>query len=189
MRITDSQLVRRLQANDRAAFEEVVERYYEAIYRQHWHLCGHVETAADLTQETFVQAWKSLPSFQGRSALRTWLYTIAVRVWQRWRERSGGHVHVLLDELADTLPDPDGDPAVLAELHHLQEAVREALQRLPGAYREVLVLFYLQGMKYEEIADALGIPLGTVKSRLHTGLQRIRTLLEHTTDHEVTRCR
>jgi RNA polymerase sigma-70 factor, ECF subfamily len=188
MRITDSQLVRRLQANDRAAFEDVVERYYGRVYRQLWHLCGQVETAADLTQETFVQAWKSLPSFQGRSGLRTWLYTIAVRVWQRWKERSSGHEHLLLDELADTLPDPDGDPAALAETHHLQEAVREALQRLPEAYREALVLFYLQGMKYQEIADALGIPLGTVKSRLHGGLQRIKTLLEHVTEHEVIRC-
>jgi RNA polymerase sigma-70 factor (ECF subfamily) len=56
MRITDSQLVRRLQANDRAAFEEIVERYYGPVYRQLWHLCGQAETAADLTQETFVQA-------------------------------------------------------------------------------------------------------------------------------------
>jgi RNA polymerase sigma-70 factor, ECF subfamily len=188
MRITDSQLVRRLQANDRAAFEEVVARYYGPVYRQLWHLSGQTETAADLTQETFVQAWQSLHSFQGRSALRTWLYTIAVRVWQRWKGRTGSQEHVLLDGLADTLPDPDQDPAALAEAHSMQEAVREALHRLPEAYRETLVLFYLQGLKYQEIADALGIPLGTVKSRLHAGLQRIKTMLEHVTEEEVIRC-
>ncbi len=79
MGFSDAQLAQRLKANDRAAFEEVVTQHYQSVYRQLWHLCGEAETAADLTQETFLQAWRSLNSFRGQSAFLMWLYTIAVR--------------------------------------------------------------------------------------------------------------
>src|SRR5437588_8954336 len=144
MQTSEAQLLRRLRENDRAAFEEVVERHYGSIYQQLWHLCGETETAADLTQETFVQAWASLHSFQGRSALRTWLFTIAVRVWHRWKSGGSAEEHVLLEELADTLPDPAPGPAELVERHRVQQAVQEALHGLPADFREALVLFYLQ---------------------------------------------
>jgi RNA polymerase sigma-70 factor, ECF subfamily len=185
MRSSDPQLVRRMKANDRSAFEEVVHAHYASVYRQLWHLCGDAEAAADLTQETFIQVWRSLPSFQGRSALRTWIYTIAVRVWRRWHDRRSHADTVPLDEVAGTLTDSARGPAELAELHLLQQAVQEALCRLPAQYRETLVLFYVQGLKYHEIAGALGIPIGTVKSRLHGGLLRLRAALEPVPETEV----
>ena len=141
---------------------------------------GDAEAAADMTQETFLQAWKSLPTFQGRSALRTWLATIAVRVWQRRRHGRAAEGHVSLDELADTLPDTAPGPAELFESRAAQEQVQAALQGLPLDYRETLVMFYLQGLKYREIAAALEIPIGTVKSRLHNGLRRLRAALGET---------
>ena len=84
---------------------------------------------------------------------------------------------VLLEELADTLPDPAPGPAELVERHRVQQAVQEALHGLPADFREALVLFYLQGLKYREIADTLCIPIGTVKSRLHNGLLRLKAVL------------
>src|SRR5438270_7833026 len=120
MQISEAQLLRRLRENDRAAFEEVVERHYRSIYQQLWHLCGETETAADLTQETFVQAWRSLHSFQGRSTLRTWLFTIAVRVWHRWKRGGSAEEQVLLEELADALPDLAPGAAQLGVRHGVQ---------------------------------------------------------------------
>jgi RNA polymerase sigma-70 factor, ECF subfamily len=187
MNPSDPQLVRRLKAKDSAAFEEVVERHYQPVYRQLWHLCGDAEVAADLTQETFVQAWKSLPSFAGRSSLRTWISVIAVRVWRRWRQGNERGETVPLEEVAETLPDPALSPAEALDLHCAQEAVHGALLALPAIYREALVLFYLQGLKYHEIAGALDIPLGTVKSRLHGGLLRMRAALERAPDAEGVR--
>jgi RNA polymerase sigma-70 factor (ECF subfamily) len=141
---SDRQLVRRLKANERAAFEEVVERHYQPIYRHLWHLCGEAETAADLTQETFVQAWRSLPTFEGRSAFGTWLGAIAVRVWCRSLQQRGTPAPVPLDELAETLVDPTHGPSELYEAHALQDQVLDALHQLPPEYREALVLFYIQ---------------------------------------------
>src|SRR5438876_11498381 len=123
MKNSDPQLLRRLKVNDRAAFEEVVERHYQPVYRQLWHVCGEVETAADLTQETFVQAWKSLPSFEGRSALGTWLHTIAARVWMRWKNSANGHEPAPLDELSETLVDPGLSPAELLDARIEREEI------------------------------------------------------------------
>ncbi len=188
MKTIEAQLLRRLRQGDRTAFEAVVEEHYQPIFRQLWHLCGDEDTAADLTQETFVQAWGSLPRFEGRSTLRTWLSTIAVRAWIRWKSGHSSDRHVPLDELADNLPDPACDPAGLLEVAELHQAVRAVLHGLPGEYRETLVLFYLQELKYREIAEALAIPIGTVKSRLHAGLARLKTGVERLLGAEVVRC-
>jgi RNA polymerase sigma-70 factor (ECF subfamily) len=169
-------LIRQMRARERPAFEATIERHYESVYRQHWLLCGDRDLAADLTQETFVEAWKSLPTFSGRSRLRTWLHTIAVRVWHRHlsRLRSAAERPVEMDmEMAD----PGLGPEEIIEERLTQEAVSYALGRLPDEQRETLVLFYRQEMKYQEIATATGVPLGTVKSRLHEGLKRLRRLL------------
>lgn len=101
----DAQVIRRLKSHDHAAFEIVVERNYQPVFRQLWHLCHDEEVAADLTQETFARAWNSLASFAAKSSVRTWLYTIVVRVWWRWKESAAGQrANVSLDEWADLCP-------------------------------------------------------------------------------------
>ncbi len=188
MLFSDLQLVRRLRANDRLAFEEVIERYYQAVFRQQLHLCGQTEIAADLTQETFVEAWTSLNSFAYKSTFKTWLYKIAVRVWYRWQSRSEGkQAAISLGEMADTLPDLTSNPAELVQRHFLRQQVQDELYRLPSPYREALVLFYVQDLKYREIAVVLDIPLGTVKSRLHEGLHRLRVRLEDVVENGVVK--
>lgn len=187
MIVNDGRRIRRLKGGDRAAFEDVVSRHYQSVYRQLWHLCGHEQTAAELTQETFVQAWKSLDSFSGRAALRTWLYTIAVRVWHRWKNSHDEPTreNAPPENWAESLRDFSPGPAQLLETQATQQEVQTALQQLPPPYREVLVLFYIQGLKYREVAEALEIPLGTVKSRLHEGLQQMRALLTRAAENDL----
>jgi len=171
----DSRFLQCLRAADPEACETIVRLHWESVYRQHWLLCHDEDLSADLTQETFVEAWKSVRGFRGESNIRTWLHTLAVRVWQRYQsKRLPQPMNVTaLEVLADSHPGPEAT----AEQLVTQERVQAALQRLPDAQRESIVLFYHQEMKYEEIATAVGIPVGTVKSRLHEGLKRLRQLL------------
>lgn len=179
--------IRRLRAGDRALFEEVVvQAHYESVWRQHLLLTDNRDIAADLTQETFVEAWRSIRTFRGEASLRTWLYTIAARVWQRSltaqraeRNRQIAHPEILEDLPAVT---PSPDKIVPQALFH--EAVLCALRRLPDAQRLVLILCYRQDLSHTEAAHALGIPVGTVKSRLHEGLRHLRRLLAFHAEEE-----
>lgn len=167
----DKKLLQRLRAGEREAFEQTVQQNYQSIARQLYLLCGDFDTAADLTQETFVEAWRSLPSFRGESSLRTWLYTIALRVWHRARTQRP-------QRDADSRPDfSTASPENVIEQVLRAETLACALQRLPDTQREVLVLCYRQEMSHAEVARALSIPVGTVKSRLHEGLKHLRRLL------------
>ena len=175
MTTEENELIRRLRTGDRTTFEAGVQTHYESVWRQHLLLCGSRDRAADLTQETFLEAWRSVRKFRGEASLRTWLHTIAVRVWQRslatkWPEAVSA-------EMLDTFPDqaPTPDTAITQTL--LQESVTCALRKLPEHQRVVLVLCYRQEMTHTEVARALNIPVGTVKSRLHDGLRHLRRLL------------
>ncbi len=181
MNLHDTLLFYRLRRGDHAAFEAVVAEHYPSVYKQVWYLCnGNAEIAADLTQETFVEAWRCLPSFAGRSSLRTWLFTIVVRSWHRHRRRSGNTEQDILLEAGDQerLPDLSPSPSNQTEINLSAESVCCALRKIPSLSREVVVLYYLDQLKYREIADILDIPLGTVKSRLHTALKQLRIHLE-----------
>lgn len=183
MNVRDSLTLYRLRRGDRNTFEAVVKEQYQSVYKQLWYLCnGDAETAADLTQETFVQAWRALPSFAGRSSLRTWLHTIAVRTWGLRCRRMGKEADLLVfdDGAHERLPHPARSPEAQIAARLSDESLYCALQKLPPPLREVVVLFYLDNLKYREIAVALEIPIGTVKSRLHAALKQIRAHLEVT---------
>lgn len=177
----EARLRKRLRENDREAFEAVVKSRYVAVYRQLYSLTGGNETlAADLTQETFVAAWQSLASFDGRSAIGTWLHTVAVRTWYcavREGKRSANNVP-LADALAEVLADTHAiDPARSATAESARATLSIAVQALPPAYRQAVLLFYRDELRYREIADAEGIAIGTVKSRLSTALKLLRERL------------
>lgn len=174
----EARLLRRLENHDPAAFELVVERNYKPVFRQLWHLCHDEDVAADLTQETFAQAWKSLDSFAGKSSVRTWLYTIALRSWIRWKENNAHKTNAPLDEWAESLPDDAPGPAQKLEVQCLRDDVQSALRDLPSPFRETVVLFYVQNLKYREVAEVLDVSIGTVKSRLHEGLKRLKAVLQ-----------
>jgi RNA polymerase sigma-70 factor, ECF subfamily len=159
----DEELVRLFLGGDRSAFGTLVERHERRVYNLAYRMLGRPEDADDATQEVFVICLRKLGGFQGRSAFSTWLHRVALNVcYEALRKRSRERV-VDQDEI-EPPPDPDHADAAVAAAD-----VHRALQLVPDEFRAVLVLHDLQGMPYEEIAEALGAPVGTVKSRLHRG--------------------
>ncbi|WP_456336898.1 sigma-70 family RNA polymerase sigma factor [Fervidibacter sacchari] len=164
----DKWLVQRILSGDKAAGEQFVIEHYEAIFRFLRNLTGSKEDAEDLTQQTFLRAWEALPNFRGDSSLSTWLHSIAYREYTHWlRSR---REFVPLDEIVD-MPDEQANQNLEAVL------LRWAIYRLAPEHREVFVLHYLQGFSVSEIAKIIGIPAGTVKSRLFFARQKLRELL------------
>ena len=176
----ERRLRQRLRRGDRAAAERLADGHYESAYRWLLHLCGDRELAADLTQETFLQVWRGLDGFEGRSSLKTWIHRIAYTTYLRARERALPQTAPLA-EAAQT-PGPSG--AVINRC-----ALEDALRQLPPQQRETVLLHYLQGLKIREIAEVLEIPEGTVLSRLHHARLRLREALsdEEPVPHEEVR--
>ncbi len=144
-------------------FEGLVEDYMERIYNLCYYMTGESEAARDLTQESFLRAYKAIDKFRGESSHYTWLYKIALNRCRTYLKKKGRERNVSLDELEDAGWDLAEDPP-----DNMLEiiTVRKALASLPAEHREILLLFYFDELKYEEIAEALDIPMGTVKSRL-----------------------
>jgi RNA polymerase sigma-70 factor (ECF subfamily) len=164
----DALLVEQIRRGSVEAGRRFVDDHYRDVYRYLLYLTGSPETAADLTQETFVQAWRGLDALEERIYLRPWLHRIAHREFLQ--AVRGQRPFASLDELPD-LPEPRaGELAEAVEL-------RELLRQLPLEEREVIVLHYLEGYRCEEIAEILGAPLGRVKHRLVEARARLRQAL------------
>ena len=129
--------------------------------------------AEDLVQDAYVRALRFFSSLRGEDA-RAWLLTIVRNTWYgRFPRRAGGVVVTIADENPDTRADASLDPEALLIQHQTVERVRDALEALPTDFREVLVLRELEGLSYREIATVVGIPIGTVMSRLARGRERL----------------
>ena len=184
------QFIERLKRSDPAAFETLVNERSGEIYGLLYRLTENAEEARDLTQETFLRAFQKIGQFRGDSDLRTWIYRIAINQarnrWRWWRRR---HRDTTVSIDAQNEP---GNAAVVAQLtagrgsnpehgalaHERERALRKALSGLKRVYREAVVLRDIEGFAYEEIAVALDISVGTVKSRLARGRQELRRKLE-----------
>ena len=155
-------------------FEEMVNLYADKIYSLCYYMTEDPEAARDLTQETFLRAWKGLKKFRGESSVYTWLYKIALNRCRTYLKKRAREKRVSLEELAEAGWEPSVDPP-----HDPPEALslRAALRELPPEQREVLLLYYWEEMTYEEISQALGVPMGTVKSRLNRAKRALRRLL------------
>jgi len=189
-RIQDGQFIERLKRGESAAFETLVNERSGEIYGLLYRLTENPEEARDLTQETFLRAFQSIRSFRGDSDLRTWIYRIAINQarnrWRWWRRRRRDST-VSIDST-----DENGKPALVATLkaenvqspeqdtlaHERERILRNALKDLRRVYRETVILRDIEGFAYEEIAVALDISVGTVKSRLARGRQELRSKLE-----------
>ena len=165
----EAELIRLAASGGRDAFSALMERYEQRVYHQALRLVGHPEDAADVTQEVFFKAWRGLPRFQGDSAFSTWLYKLtdnaAIDLLRREKKRRGDASLDGPDSAA--LPaDPAPTPQQALEARELRQAVADGLARLSGEHRQVLVLREVNGLSYEEIGTMLGLPNGTVKSRI-----------------------
>lgn len=168
----ESTVVALAMTGDGAAFRELVLRRQAKVRDLHRRLCRDGSKADDLAQETFVQAWKSLPRLQSPGAFGGWLRSIAVNVWKQDVRRAGV---TLDDDPADleTVADPAPDP----EARAMRMDLEAALARLRPAERLCVVLAHAEGMTHPEIAELSGIPIGTVKSHIARGGAKLRTFL------------
>ncbi len=171
--MTDPELIARvLVSDDHAAFGELVRRHQSAVRHFLRHLSGgDAALADDLAQDTFVQAWHGLAKFSGHSSFSTWLLGIAHNHWRNARRKQRA-VPVEPEHLAALEPVPS--PAPLSDLRH---DLDRALRTLAAEERTALHLCFQQGLSHSEIADVLQWPLGTVKTHLNRGKEKLRPLL------------
>ena len=172
----EKQLVRRWQQGERQAFEEFVDAYGARVHRLTRRYVSNPTDAEDVTQEIFCDLHRSIGSFRGQSSLSTWVYRVAVNHCLRHCQRRRSD-NLPLDE--QILPDADwhADPSQSYSRRELSEQVQNALHQLSPGHANVVVLCELHGLSYQECAQILHIPVGTVKSRMFTAFRRLRDLL------------
>ena len=178
-------LVKRAQAGDRAAFDDLVRRYRARIYALTLHLTGSRSEADDITQDVFTRAYQQLHTFAGRSEFFTWLYRIAVNRSLNARRDTARRRTSGLDDprvQAAVAVDAYGDPRRAAELRQTYARLVTALDRLSPTLRSTVVLVSLQGLSHDEAAAVLGCPAGTVAWRIHEARNQLRSSLEGVVD-------
>jgi RNA polymerase sigma-70 factor (ECF subfamily) len=187
----DAALVAACRSGDAHAFERLVAIHEGMVFNLAARLLGDLEEARDLSQEVFLQVYRQLARFEGRSALRTWIYRIVVnqcrnrqRSWRRRaRERSLPLEALAASSLEPRIAETSG-PYEQARLRERAERLQEALERLSFEHRAVLLLREVESLSCEEVAVALGLPEGTVKSRLARAREALRRELLPFLDRE-----
>ncbi len=181
----DAALVDRFKGGDDAAFEEIIQRYRDLVFSRVFGLLKNRQDAEEVTQDTFIRAHRGLERFRGDASLSTWIYQIATnlarnRYWYWWRRKRDQSVSIDLqvgDEggmtLHEVLPDSAETPNDAALTQEFVDQVSSKINLLSPSHREILLLRNREGMAYEEIAERLGISLGTVKSRIARARERL----------------
>jgi len=184
---SDTELVARARQGDEAAFEQLVLRHQRYVFNLAYRVLGDYTEAEDITQEAFVRVWRGLSGFRGQARFTTWLYRI---VHNLCLNRLPGLQRELLqtEPVEEVLADPGLSPADLFAVREQMAFLHAQMDRLPEKYRLVLTLRYLQHLSYDEIAAALEMPMGTVKTHIHRARrllrERLRQWEEHTTGDE-----
>jgi RNA polymerase sigma-70 factor, ECF subfamily len=170
----EKRLIERLQRGESGAYAELVDQYGGRVLALARRYARTEADAEDVTQEVFVALVKSIGKFRGDAALGTYVYRVALNHCLKHKERRPPESAPLDDlPVADAAPRPEER----AEQAELKERVRGALRGLSESHRDVVILHELHGLTYAECADALGVPVGTVKSRLFHAFAKLRTLL------------
>jgi RNA polymerase sigma-70 factor (ECF subfamily) len=176
---TDEELVARSIRGDADSFNELVLRWERPIFALAYRTIGREEDARDVCQETFLRAFRALPGFRGQAKFSSWLYRITLNLCRDWarRERRTPLVQppedVDLVELA-AASEPSGSIEDLVARRYQVRAVEQAMAQLPAEQRTAIVLKEYHGLTFQEIAELLGCPLSTVKTRLYQGLTVLR---------------
>ena len=180
----EAAIVRKVLGGDANAFETLVLEYEKNVYNIALRMTGNSEDAADMTQEAFIKAYNSLQAFRGDSKFSVWLYRIVSNVCLDFLRSKNRRPTVSLsvedDDGEDTqldVADESQSPELLLDRKLTRESVRRGLDSLPPDYRQILLLREIQGLSYDEIAQALGLEVGTVKSRIFRARKRLCTFL------------
>ncbi|HLL73062.1 MAG TPA: sigma-70 family RNA polymerase sigma factor [Pyrinomonadaceae bacterium] len=180
---SDEQIVERALSGDADAFGEIVRRWERRIFALAYGILGREEEARDATQETFIAAFRNLRGFRGEAKVSSWLHRIAVNQCitrqRRARTRAENSLEAEAESGGEKFAVPvERSPAREVEGRERSEAVRRAVAALPPELREVILMKEFEELTFQEIADALDVPLSTVKSRLYTALKQLRLRLE-----------
>lgn len=186
----DQQVLEACRRGDEGAFDLLVERHHRRIFRVCVRLLGEEDAALDAAQEAFVKAWRALARFEGGSLFTTWLTRIAINQCRNEQRRRGTLKHGRPLSLDAPAPGSDLPRSALlasagatahdgASTHELAEALHAVLRELESDDREVLLLREVEGLSYEDVAEVLDIPVGTVRSRLHRARAEVRRRLGH----------
>ena len=190
----DAELVQLAQAGDTRAFDELVRRYRDKVYRLSFKILRHEEDAAEALQDAFLSAYRGLGNFKAESTFSTWLYRIATNAsLMKYRRRRDGHVSLEQSQTPESggepLQIPDWSAQPLAELlnSETREMMEEGIQRLPEELRTVFVLRDIEGLSNAEVAGVLDLSVAAVKSRLHRARIFLRDRLNRYFADRVTR--
>ena len=183
--VEDLEWLARFRKGNRHAFDFFVRKYQRRLYGVVYNMTSHKEDTADILQDVFVKAFRSIESFKGESRFYTWLYRIAVNTTLTFIKRNKGKRSMSLENWSDNEGFSDsifkdaraekGDRVTL--LKELKEKLNEALQKLSLSHRTVIVLFEIDGMSHAEIAKILNCSEGTVRSRLHYAKEEVKQIL------------
>jgi RNA polymerase sigma-70 factor (ECF subfamily) len=175
--VAERELVRRIVSGDRDAFARLLDAYETRVYRLALRLTGAVPDAEDVTQEIFLAVYRSLPKYRGDAALGTWIYRVAMNHCMEFRRRRRLDTVPYDAELTVTSTDWREDPQASAVRAETSARIGAALDLLSPLHRDVVIMHELHGLTYQEVAQALDLPVGTVKSRLSNAFRRLRELL------------
>ena len=192
--VSDEDLVRRAQSGDNRAFDELVRRYKEKVYRLSYKILRHDEDAAEALQDAFLSAYRGLGKFKVKSTFSTWLYRIATNAsLMKYRKRRDHHVSLeqsqSTEEDAEPLQVPDWSTQPLQELldAETRQVMEEGIQRLPEELRTVFLLRDVEGLSNSEVAQVLDLTVAAVKSRLHRARIALRDRLTRYFSARMTR--
>lgn len=179
---SDTQIIERTLGGEPDAFNLLVRRWERQIYGLTLRMLGRDDEAKDATQETFLSAYRNLGKFRGDAKFSSWIYRIALNICNT-RLRGRSKFAISLDEQHEAtgfeVAAAEDDLGSGIQREQVTRHVRRALQGLPPEMRQVIIMKEYEGLKFSEIADILGIPISTVKTRMYTGLSQLRKRLEH----------
>ena len=177
--ISNSELVRKSQLGDKAAFEQLVIRHQDLVFSLAYKLTGNREMANDVAQEAFIRAWKAIEKFRGDSTFSTWVYRITVNTAWTLRKKAKKHNTLNIDDTYEPIViDEKKDPELVAINSDLSSVLINALDKIPIEQRIIVELKNIEGRSHKEIADYLDISVTAAKVRLHRAHQKLRHILE-----------
>jgi RNA polymerase sigma-70 factor, ECF subfamily len=182
----DFVIVQRVQAGEVDAFDQLILKYRERLFAIIYNLTANREDAADLTQDSFIKAFQSISRFQGKSSFFTWIYRIAVNTTYTYLRRNRLRRFFSFETINEDLAPSEilealtakGDLPREGALRELQEKLNEALQTLSLKHRTVVILFEIESLSHQEIAEVMKCSVGTVRSRLHYAKQQLQAKLK-----------
>jgi len=181
----DALLIQRFQGGDHSAFDALITKHQARAYQYAYRLARDAEEASDVVAEAFVRVYRALCNFKGESAFTTWLYRILTNCYLDMRKKEKSRPSTSLEaalhtddgELERQIEDPNRTPHEEAERTERERTIEGAVERLPEYQKAMIMMYHVDMLSYEEIAQALELPIGTVKSRLNRARLSLRELL------------